>query len=230
MKLEKLEIYITGMRVRVLHGTSKIGDHRYKNKKKLKIIEKELKRYINQYDLNFHIDSKTTYNQLSSETSIKKVAKKSRSSFQSIREIVKTSTNSVTWSFGINTSTFTPKFANKPITPPINANKLFNKRQQEVYGKQADFIDRKQILKRDDWVCYLCGDRIKGSAHIDHILPIGIGPQGKNNLAATHPKCNIAKSNKLPDQLDYFTRTRLEQKWFELNHIHWQNVYIEPIP
>ena len=49
--------------------------------------------------------------------------------------------------------------------------------------------------------CYLCGKQIKGAFHIDHKIPLSRGgDHAPWNLALTHPKCNLSKKDKLPNE------------------------------
>ena len=116
------------------------------------------------------------------------------------------------------------QYSKQPTNNP--SNDYFNKREREHYGHNIIEINRGKILQRDKMTCYLCGLTVFTDPHIDHILPIGIGPQGYSNLACTHKECNIFKSNKLPNQLLSHQRENLEKKWFELNSQHWSD-YID---
>ena len=64
-------------------------------------------------------------------------------------------------------------------------------------------ISASAVLRRDGPVCYLCGKPIKGKSHLDHVIPLSRGgSHTMNNLKPTHPSCNIAKSARMPWELD----------------------------
>lgn len=105
----------------------------------------------------------------------------------------------------------------------LTAKDKFNIRQAKFYGKDIEVIDRNFILKRDKKKCYLCLSSIGiKNFHVDHLLPIGIGPSGPTYLAASCPACNSSKGRKMPNELSNVHRSRLEKKWYELNGESWQ--------
>jgi hypothetical protein len=57
-------------------------------------------------------------------------------------------------------------------------------------------ISREAIAERDQWTCYLCGERIVSwrEFSLDHVIPvIRGGPTAYWNLKATHRFCNTSK-------------------------------------
>jgi hypothetical protein len=59
-----------------------------------------------------------------------------------------------------------------------------------------------EVFARDEWTCQLCGEAIdrdavprsRGSASIDHILPVSMGGADvMSNVQAAHLSCNVAK-------------------------------------
>ena len=48
-------------------------------------------------------------------------------------------------------------------------------------------------------ICYWCGERIDGKAHLDHIMPVKLhGSSEPKNLVTTCAPCNIRKADKHP--------------------------------
>jgi 5-methylcytosine-specific restriction endonuclease McrA len=69
------------------------------------------------------------------------------------------------------------------------------------------YYSRDSILERDDYICYLCGDKVDLNApynmredgwemypHLDHVIPLSKGGDDTpDNVRTTHAKCNMAK-------------------------------------
>ncbi len=68
----------------------------------------------------------------------------------------------------------------------------------------ADYvkIKREDIFERDSGVCHICKLPVsRDSFHVDHIIPISKG--GKHvpeNVATSHPLCNVKKRAKVFSQ------------------------------
>jgi 5-methylcytosine-specific restriction endonuclease McrA len=74
-------------------------------------------------------------------------------------------------------------------------------------GAIQTYYSREGILKRDDYICYLCGDKVDLTAphnmkeegwemypHLDHVIPLSKGGDDTPaNVRTTHAKCNMAK-------------------------------------
>lgn len=63
------------------------------------------------------------------------------------------------------------------------------------------------VLDRDDWVCYYCGIDLRnvpsGKRHIDHFIPKSKdGLDIVDNLVTACAKCNLSKSNNMPDEVE----------------------------
>ena len=77
-----------------------------------------------------------------------------------------------------------------------NGNRRRESRLAEV---SYEPIDERLLWELNDRTCYLCGKYIEfGSHHVDHIVPLlKGGATAYENLAVTHPGCNLRKSHKL---------------------------------
>jgi len=93
----------------------------------------------------------------------------------------------------------------------------------ETLKKDKDLNpDYDNILKRDGFICYLCGEGITDSKfHTDHIIsPLKGGWHAEFNLAITHPRCNISKQDKLPKDLPTDIANRIIEKLKDLTKIY----------
>jgi hypothetical protein len=63
----------------------------------------------------------------------------------------------------------------------------------------VEVIDRKTVFERDNGICYLCSQPVNpDNWHLDHIHPISKGgTESYDNVAVTHPSCNLSKGDKL---------------------------------
>lgn len=211
---------------------TKLGHFTYtKTSPKTSIAKKLVKLYGNRCDvLTIHLNSSTEYKNLKNiqagRTIIrpgKTKGKNSEKRWKGLLECIERHSCKVNFSPNglpadgeVKSSKSAQKRAKKSRIRR-DANQLFNDRQKEHYGRDTVEVDRKKVISRDKGICYLCGLPVLTNAHIDHILPIGVGPEGERNLACTHDYCNGDKSNKLPHELPDPQRFRLEKKWAELN-------------
>jgi 5-methylcytosine-specific restriction endonuclease McrA len=70
------------------------------------------------------------------------------------------------------------------------------RRRQAV--KAGEKISREQVFKRDKGICGICGKKISGPWHVDHVIPIARGGRHVNeNVQASHPLCNQKKGSKI---------------------------------
>lgn len=47
--------------------------------------------------------------------------------------------------------------------------------------------------------CFWCGEKLNGSYHVDHVVPVVLGGQnGPENLVVSCPRCNLSKGGKHP--------------------------------
>lgn len=77
-------------------------------------------------------------------------------------------------------------------------------RRARLNGGKTEDYSRYDIYKRDDGICYLCGDPIDielewpdtMSFSIDHVYPISLGGDDTvENVKSTHLRCNISKND-----------------------------------
>lgn len=79
----------------------------------------------------------------------------------------------------------------------------WNKRQRKRAARQPGRVVRRQeIWERDNGTCRLCGKKIDGDYHIDHIVPLALGGTHEPaNCQLAHPACNQEKWIKLEGQI-----------------------------
>lgn len=69
-----------------------------------------------------------------------------------------------------------------------------------VIGRRAfSKAERNAIFRRESGRCFHCGEAISLDAfHVDHLIPVAAGGSDEmDNLAASCPPCNLAKSDKI---------------------------------
>lgn len=79
-------------------------------------------------------------------------------------------------------------------------NKAHTKRAKLLKTNTGIPYTRAMVMDRDcrggtDPICYLCGEPITGTLHLDHVIPVVMG--GKDcftNIACVHDECNLRKS------------------------------------
>lgn len=71
-------------------------------------------------------------------------------------------------------------------------------------------IDPVEVFIRDNWVCGICGKKVRQNAHynhdhaatLDHIVPLAKGgAHAMSNVQCSHRACNLRKSDKSGGQL-----------------------------
>jgi 5-methylcytosine-specific restriction endonuclease McrA len=96
--------------------------------------------------------------------------------------------------------------ANRHIARTWKRSNRTNKNRLKPGAKQI-YYSRESILERDDYTCYLCGDKVDLNAahnmkeegwemypHLDHVIPLSKGGDDTpDNVRTTHAKCNMAK-------------------------------------
>ena len=69
-------------------------------------------------------------------------------------------------------------------------------------GAPAERIYRAVVFERDAGRCHLCGKKVRGKWHLDHIVPLSQGGEHSyRNVAVAHPACNLRKHTKRIGQL-----------------------------
>lgn len=74
-----------------------------------------------------------------------------------------------------------------------------NHRRARRFGVKTESINRRAIIKRDDYTCYLCGRRLGcREITIDHVVPLSRGGHhSEDNLRVACFQCNRRKGIRL---------------------------------
>lgn len=75
------------------------------------------------------------------------------------------------------------------------------RRRARLRGVEVEAVERELVWERDGGLCRICGDGVVDPSgwHLDHIVPICKGGGHTfDNLAVTHPACNLRKSTADP--------------------------------
>jgi 5-methylcytosine-specific restriction endonuclease McrA len=93
----------------------------------------------------------------------------------------------------------------------VNRNRQGVRRARLNSAPKIEKIDRNEIIRRDNGVCYLCGQDIPvNEISLDHVIPLARGgSHTKDNLRAVHKRCNSRKKAKLPSELNWLPRPSL---------------------
>jgi hypothetical protein len=72
-------------------------------------------------------------------------------------------------------------------------------RRATKVAPEAEFISREAVWERDRGICYLCEAACDPADwHLDHVVPLARGGSHVyNNVAVTHPGCNLSKGTRL---------------------------------
>lgn len=72
------------------------------------------------------------------------------------------------------------------------------KRKFQIAATSVEPIDRNLVWERDQGICGICKEFVKGKWQMDHIIPLSLGGAHLySNVQVSHPRCNILKSNKI---------------------------------
>ena len=91
------------------------------------------------------------------------------------------------------------------------------KRRAAKRGNEAEIFSPKDVYERDNWTCYLCGEKINKSQKaphpkspsLDHVVPICKGGgHVLNNVKAAHLRCNQSKGSKTLEEYREFCERR----------------------
>lgn len=65
-------------------------------------------------------------------------------------------------------------------------------------GATIGTVSHATILRRDGWVCHICGDFISpDELTFDHVVPLAKrGPHSNDNISPAHHRCNSAKRDR----------------------------------
>lgn len=68
---------------------------------------------------------------------------------------------------------------------------------------QTEPVSHSVVFERDQGLCGLCGEPVSPSDwHLDHIVPLSLGgPHTYDNVQVAHPRCNLTKGVKLPEEV-----------------------------
>lgn len=78
----------------------------------------------------------------------------------------------------------------------------FKRRAVKKDAKIESCVDWEFIIRRDNGICYLCGNAIVNNLHYDHKVPLSRGgSHSTDNIFMTHGKCNFKKGSKLLEEL-----------------------------
>ncbi len=82
--------------------------------------------------------------------------------------------------------------------PDYSRNRNYKRRLRIRTNGANEFIVRDRVYERDEGVCYLCGFGVDPDDwHLDHIISLANGGTNTyDNVAVTHPACNLKKGRK----------------------------------
>lgn len=68
--------------------------------------------------------------------------------------------------------------------------------------KRGAFIEQVRpdvVIERHGGHCGICGEKIEGAFHVDHVIPLSKGgSHGYSNVQPAHPVCNLKKGCQTP--------------------------------
>jgi len=73
---------------------------------------------------------------------------------------------------------------------------------------------KKSLLEIQEHLCFFCGARVEGAAHVDHFIAWSRHPMNTlDNLVVAHAACNLAKSDHLVAvrHLEHWARHRVRK-------------------
>ena len=76
------------------------------------------------------------------------------------------------------------------------------RRRARLRGAPCENIEALVVLEMHDGVCGICGEDIDPEDfHIDHIVPLSKGGSHTyDNVQPAHPRCNLVKHARMPDE------------------------------
>ena len=84
-----------------------------------------------------------------------------------------------------------------------------NRRRRVRRATTWEKVDFEKVLKTYGKICYLCGENIEANLHFDHVVPLSRGgSHTEANIRPTHGICNMRKSNKLLEELEWHREKR----------------------
>lgn len=89
---------------------------------------------------------------------------------------------------------------------PERAREQVRRYQARKLAATVEKVDYPKILERDGMVCHLCRGEIASldDLHFDHVIPLVRGGEhSMSNIKPAHAACNLRKSDKLIEELDW---------------------------
>lgn len=86
---------------------------------------------------------------------------------------------------------------------PEKARAASHRRRSRVFGTSGEWTkdDATLMFSNQKGKCWWCGKKIRGTYHVDHIIPLARGgSNAPNNLCISCPPCNMSKGAKLPSE------------------------------
>lgn len=79
--------------------------------------------------------------------------------------------------------------------------------RDKVSRKSLSASLRKEIFNRTNGACHICGGKIKGRWHADHVAHHSVGgPHDALNYLPAHPSCNSARKGFDPEELQWILK------------------------
>lgn len=82
---------------------------------------------------------------------------------------------------------------------PERRREMVQRRRALKKATETEKVDYKEILKRDGYVCHICGWFVDpADVAFDHVIPLAKGgTHTKNNIAVAHYSCNLKKNARI---------------------------------
>jgi len=93
--------------------------------------------------------------------------------------------------------------AYKAANPEIIRREIARRRAL-LLAAWVEHVDRVKVYARDIGRCGICGGIVdRRDFHVDHIIPLNRGgDHSYANVQLAHPSCNVAKGDRLPEELE----------------------------
>lgn len=81
----------------------------------------------------------------------------------------------------------------------VRAHSSAYRAKKQASGGAHSADDVAWLIEQQKGRCALCGKRLVGAYHVDHVMPLSKGgTDDRGNLQIVHPVCNLRKAAKLP--------------------------------
>ena len=85
-----------------------------------------------------------------------------------------------------------------PDAVKANRRKQSHTHKARKRGAFVEAVDPCWVFDRDEGICGICDEPVKGDFHIDHIIPLALGGEHSyTNVQLAHPLCNMRKGASL---------------------------------